>query len=619
MEKPNVERIDGLSPAISIDQKSSSSNPRSTVGTITEIYDYLRLLYARVGIPHCPACGLVVERQSIDQIVEQVQKLPLGKFAVLAPVVSDRKGEAKETLSQIKRAGFSRARIDGTLRDLEEKIELPKTRKHTIEAVVDRLELTAVAESGGRGRLTGSLEAALQLGDGTVIIWDIDRDKDHFFSESLACPKCGTSIPELEPRSFSFNNPHGACPHCTGLGFTLEIDPELLIPNKKLTIAEGAIRAGGFHMSSDTGWAQRILEAVGKKYGFRLDEPISKFGKAALDILLYGTGEEEVVVRYRTARGNVNEYVIKWEGVIPNLMRRYKDTDSDFIRSEIDKIMVEKVCPVCLGGRLRAESAAVTVGGQSIVKVSAMSIAEANRFFDQLKLDSHRTLIATQILKEIGERISFLDNVGLSYLTLNRSATTLAGGAQCIRLATQIGSGLSGVIYILDEPSIGLHQHDNGKLIKSLKGLRDLGNTVIVVEHDEETILSADYVVDMGPGAGELGGRVVAVGTPEQIKKSRSSLTGQYLSHKKKIEIPSVRRSPNGKYLTIKGAQEFNLKNINVEIPLGLFVCVTGLSGSGKSTLINEILVKKISQTLYGAHAQPARHTKSNDLRLRAR
>ena len=521
MEKPNVERIDGLSPAISIDQKSSSSNPRSTVGTITEIYDYLRLLYARVGIPHCPACGLVVERQSIDQIVEQVQKLPLGKFAVLAPVVSDKKGEAKEILSHIKRAGFSRARIDGTLRDLEEKIELPKTRKHTIEAVVDRLELTAVAESGGRGRLTNSLEAALQLGDGTVIIWDIDRDRDHFFSESLACPKCSTSIPELEPRSFSFNNPHGACPHCTGLGFTLEIDPELLIPNKKLTIAEGAIRAGGFHMSSDTGWVQRILGAVGKKYGFKLDEPIGKFGKAALDILLHGTGEEEVVVRYRTARGNMNEYVIKWEGVIPNLMRWYKDTDSDFIRAEIDKIMVEKVCPVCRGGRLRAESAAVTVGGQSIVRVSAMSIAEANRFFDQLKLDSHRALIAAQILKEIKERISFLDNVGLSYLTLNRSATTLAGGeAQRIRLATQIGSGLSGVIYILDEPSIGLHQYDNGKLIKSLKGLRDLGNTVIVVEHDEETILSADYVVDMGPGAGELGGRVVAVGTPEQIKKA---------------------------------------------------------------------------------------------------
>jgi len=609
MEKPNVERIDGLSPAISIDQKSSSSNPRSTVGTITEIYDYLRLLYARVGIPHCPTCGLVVERQSIDQIVGQVQKLPLGKFAVLAPVVSDKKGEAKEILSHIKRAGFSRARIDGTLRDLEEKIELPKTRKHTIEAVVDRLELTAVAESGGRGRLTGSLEAALQLGDGTVIIWDIDRDRDHFFSESLACPKCGTSIPELEPRSFSFNNPHGACPHCTGLGFTLEIDPEMLIPNKKLTIAEGAIRAGGFHMSSDTGWAQRILEAVGKKYGFRLDEPIGKFGKTALDILLHGTGEEEVVVRYRTARGNMNEYVIKWEGVIPNLMRRYKDTDSDFIRSEIDKIMVEKVCPVCRGGRLRAESAAVTVGGQSIVKVSAMSIAEANRFFDQLKLDSHRALIAAQILKEIKERISFLDNVGLSYLTLNRSATTLAGGeAQRIRLATQIGSGLSGVIYILDEPSIGLHQYDNGKLIKSLKGLRDLGNTVIVVEHDEETILSADYVVDMGPGAGELGGRVVAMGTPEQIKKSKLSLTGQYLSHKKRIEIPSVRRSPNGKYLTIKGAQEFNLKNISVDIPLGLFICVTGLSGSGKSTLINEILVKKISQTLYGAHAQPGKH-----------
>ncbi|MBN2585453.1 excinuclease ABC subunit UvrA [Patescibacteria group bacterium] len=609
MEKPNVEHIDGLSPAISIDQKSSSSNPRSTVGTITEIYDYLRLLYARVGIPHCPSCGIRVERQSIDQIVEQVQKLPLGKFAVLAPIISDKKGEAKDVLLQIKKAGFSRARVDGTLRDLEEKIELPKTRKHTIEAVVDRLELTAVAESGGRGRLTQSLEAALQLGDGTVIIWDIDKDRDNFFSESLACPKCSVSIPELEPRSFSFNNPHGACPSCTGLGFTLEIDPEMLIPNKKLTIAEGGIRAGGFHMSSETGWTQRILEAVGKKYGFKLDQPIGKFSKKSFDVLLQGASDEDVVIRYRTSRGNTNEYVVKWEGIIPNLMRRYKETDSDFVRAEIDKIMVERICPVCKGGRLRAESAAVTVGNQSIVTVSAMSISNANQFFDKLKLDSQRTLIAAQILKEIKERIGFLDNVGLSYLTLNRSATTLSGGeAQRIRLATQIGSGLSGVIYILDEPSIGLHQHDNGKLIKSLKGLRDLGNTVLVVEHDEETILEADYVVDMGPGAGELGGQVVAVGTPDQIKKNKRSLTGQYLSGKAKVKVPSVRRSPNGKQLLIKGASEFNLKNIDVGIPLGLFVCVTGLSGSGKSTLINEILVKKISQTLYGAHALPGKH-----------
>lgn len=609
MEKPNVERIDGLSPAISIDQKSSSSNPRSTVGTITEIYDYLRLLYARVGVPHCPACGAVVERQSIDQITEQIGKLPLGRFAILAPVVSDKKGEAKDILAGIKKAGFSRGRIDGTLRELEEKIELPRTRKHTIEAVVDRLEPATIAGPGGRGRLTSSLEAALQLGEGTVIIWDINKDKDYFFSESLACPKCGISIPELEPRSFSFNNPHGACPHCTGLGFTLEINPELLIPNKKLTIAEGGIRAGGFHMSSETGWVQRILEAVGRNYGFKLDQPINKIGKHALDVLLHGTGDEEVVVRYRTAHGNMNEYVVKWEGVIPNLMRRYKDTDSDFIRAEIDKIMVEETCPLCRGGRLRAESAAVMVGDRSIVEVSALSIGAAAQFFDQLELDAHRSLIAAQILKEIKERIGFLDNVGLSYLTLNRSATTLAGGeAQRIRLATQIGSGLSGVIYILDEPSIGLHQHDNNKLIKSLKGLRDLGNTVIVVEHDAETILSADYVVDMGPGAGELGGKVVAVGSPAQIMKSSASLTGQYLSGRKEIAVPRVRRPSNGKSLVIKGASEFNLKDIDAEIPLGLFVCVTGLSGSGKSTLVGEILVKKLSQVLYGAHAQPGQH-----------
>ncbi|OGB74009.1 excinuclease ABC subunit A [candidate division Kazan bacterium RBG_13_50_9] len=608
MEKPNVERIDGLSPAISIDQKSSSANPRSTVGTITEIYDYLRLLFARIGVPHCPQCGAVVARQSIDQIVAQVQKLPLDKFAVLAPLVADRKGEAKEALANIKKAGFLRARIDGVMHNLEETTPLPKTKKHTIDAVIDRLELTAVRDQGGRGRLTRSLEAALEMGNGTVIIWDVDGDREWFFSENLACAKCGISIPELAPRSFSFNNPYGACPRCTGLGYTKDIDPDLLIPNKQLTISEGAIRAGGFGMSSN-GWVHRMLAAVGGKYGFRMDQPISQFSKRALNALLYGSGDEEVTIRYRTAHGNLNEYVVRFEGVIPNLLRRYKDTDSEFVRAEIDRSMVEKICPECQGGRLKKEFMAVTVGELSIVAVANLSVRDVAKFFKHLRLNPQEALIAQQILKELQERVSFLDNVGLGYLTLSRSATTLAGGeAQRIRLATQIGSGLSGVIYILDEPSIGLHQHDNKKLIRSLKGLRDIGNTIIVVEHDEETILSADYVVDMGPGAGALGGEVVAHGTPLAIKKNPKSLTGLYLSGKRKIEVPPVRRVGNGKRLTIRGASEFNLQDIDVEIPLGLFVCVTGLSGSGKSTLVGEILVKKLSNVLHGARQQPGKH-----------
>lgn len=610
MEKPNVESIEGLSPAISIDQKSSSSNPRSTVGTITEIYDYLRLLYARIGIPHCPKCGAVVARQSIDQIVAQVQRLPVKKFAILAPLLVDKKGEGKDIIARVKKSGFTRLRVDGTMREVEEKIELQKTKKHTVEVVVDRLELTQVKDQSSRGRLTQSLETALELGNGTIIIWDFDKDKEWFFSEALACPKCDISIPALEPRNFSFNSPHGACAHCTGLGFTNEIDPGLLIPNQNLTILEGAIRAGGFSMSGGTGWVQRILEAVGKEYGFKLDQPINKFSKSALDTLLYGTGDKEVTVKYKTAHGNTNEYVVKFEGVIPNLMRRYRETDSDFVRAEIEKAMIERVCPECKGGRLKPEFMAVTVGGASIVALSSMAVDKAAEFFGGLRLDSQEELIAKQILKELRERIGFLDSVGLSYLTLNRPATTLSGGeAQRIRLATQIGSGLSGVIYILDEPSIGLHQHDNSKLIKSLKGLQDLGNTVIVVEHDEETIMAADYVVDMGPGAGELGGRVVAEGTPAQIKQDPKSLTGQYLSGHKKIEVPRARRSGNGKRLTIKGANEFNLQNVTVEIPLGLFVCVTGLSGSGKSTLINEILVKKLSSVLHGARRPAGEHT----------
>jgi len=616
MEKPNVESIRGLSPAISIDQKSSSSNPRSTVGTITEIYDYLRLLYARIGIPHCYKCGAVVAKQTVDQIVEQVQKLPLDKFAILAPLTSAKKGEGKDVLQNIKKAGFLRARVDGQIVELDNRVELAKTQKHSIEAVIDRLEIANIKNGANRSRLIQSVEVALRIGNGAVMIWDIEKDKEWFFSESLACPKCGVSISELEPRSFSFNNPKGACIACTGLGVTKEIDPELLIPNKKLSINEGAIRAGGFSMTSSTGWMQKILEGVGRKHGFKLDQPIADFSPKALQILLYGAGEEEIVVRYKTMQGRTNEYVIKFEGVIPNLLRRYRETDSDFIRSDIEKTMLERVCSVCEGGRLRPESVAVTVGGKSIVAVSAMSVGQMVDWFDHLELNTQAAFISQQILKELKERVNFLERVGLSYLTLNRSATTLSGGeAQRIRLATQIGSGLSGVIYILDEPSIGLHQHDNNKLIKSLKELRDLGNTVIVVEHDAETILSADYVVDMGPGAGDFGGEVVAVGTPAEIKNNPKSLTGQYLIGKQKIAIPSTRRLSNGKQLIVKGAAEFNLQNIDVEIPLGLLVGVTGLSGSGKSTLVNEIIAKKLANVLHGAHQAAGKHQSIEGIR----
>ena len=610
MEKPNVESIRGLSPAISIDQKSSSSNPRSTVGTITEIYDYLRLLYARIGIPHCYKCGAVVAKQTVDQIVDQIQKLSVDKFAILAPLTSEKKGEGKDILQNIKKAGFLRARVDGTIVDLESKVDLTKTQKHSIEAVIDRLEQTQIKEGANRSRLTQSIETALRVGNGAVMIWDIDQDKEWFFSENLACPKCGVNILELEPRSFSFNNPKGACPACTGLGITKEIDPELLIPNKTLSINEGAIRAGGFSMSSATGWVQKILEGVGKKYGFKLDQPVEKFSKKAWQALLYGTDDEEVVVHYQSLHGRkVNEYVVKFEGVVPNLLRRYQDTDSEFVRHEIDKTMIEKICSVCGGGRLRPESVAVTVGDKSIVEVSAMSVEQMVNWFDQLKLNDQETFISHQILKELKERVKFLERVGLNYLTLNRSATTLSGGeAQRIRLATQIGSGLSGVIYILDEPSIGLHQYDNNKLIKSLKELRDLGNTVIVVEHDAETILSADYVVDMGPGAGDYGGEIVAIGTPLEIKNNPASLTGQYLSGKRSIPIPSTRRLSNGKKITVRGAAEFNLKDIDVEFPLGLLVGVTGLSGSGKSTLVNEILAKKLANVLHAARHPVGKH-----------
>jgi excinuclease ABC subunit A len=608
-DKPDVDSIEGLSPAISIDQKSSGSNPRSTVGTVTEIYDYLRLLYARVGIPHDPTTGDVLERQTIDQIVPKVMDLKIEKAMVLAPIAVDKKGRFEGELESLRKSGFVRVRVDGEIKSLDESIELDKNKKHTIDVIVDRLNLNNISHDG-RARLVDSLETALKLTDGKVKIFDTIKEKEWFFSEKLASAKTNFSMPELEPRLFSFNSPHGACEHCSGLGTTMELNPDLLMPNKKLSIAEGAVRSWGANMTSGGGWNHRLLITVAEKYGFDLDAPVTKLSQKHLDIILHGASEE-IIVKYKSPTGRENEYKTQYEGVIPNLMRRYKETDSDYIRTEIEKYMEYRVCPECHGARLKPAALAVTVGGESIITVSKLPIREAVDFFNGLKLTEEGQMIAKQILKEITERLGFLKSVGLEYLTLDRTANTLSGGeAQRIRLATQIGSGLSGVIYILDEPSIGLHQHDNKRLIETLIRLRDLGNTVLVVEHDEETINAADWVIDVGPLAGKHGGELVAAGTPKDVAKVAKSLTGQYLSGKKKIAVPASRRQPNGKYLKIVGASEFNLKNVNVSIPLQTFVCVTGLSGSGKSTLINEILAKKLAHDLHGAYATPGAHKK---------
>lgn len=605
--KPDLDAIEGLSPAISIDQKSSSSNPRSTVGTTTEIYDYLRLLFARIGVPHDPETGELLQRQSIDQIIPKVMGLDLAKALILAPIVSDRKGEFRKEFDELKKNGFIRVRVDGEILLLEDDIELDKNKKHKIEVVVDRLDLKGGSQDD-RARLSDSLETALRLGEGKVIIGDQESDKEWFFSEKLSSSKSNFSMPELEPRLFSFNSPHGACPKCTGLGVTLELDQELLIPNTNLSILEGAIRPWGNHMTTGGGWSNRILESVAKKYKIDLTVPVSKLPQKSLDIILQGTGEDEVTVKYKTGSGKTNEYDVKFEGVIPNLMRRYRETDSEFMRGEIEQYMTSKICPVCNGARLRPESLAVTVADKSIVEVVNMSIRDAVSFFDGLKLEKDNILIAKPILKEIGARLGFLKDVGLGYLTLDRSANTLSGGeAQRIRLATQIGSGLSGVIYILDEPSIGLHQHDNHRLIETLEKLRDLGNTVLVVEHDEETIRRSDWVIDVGPLAGKHGGEIVAEGTPAQVEKNPKSLTGKYLSGKEKIEVPKKRRPTGDKWLEIVGASEFNLKNVDVDIPLQSFVCVTGLSGSGKSTLINDILANTMLKTYHQAHVIPGK------------
>jgi len=629
MDKPDVDQIEGLSPAISIDQKSASHNPRSTVGTVTEIYDYLRLLFARIGIPHCPKCGRVVSKQTVDQMVKRILEFPEEtKIMILAPIVRDKKGEHKIILRDIRKAGYIRVRFDGNIypiEELEDK-EIDKNKKHSLEVLIDRLtvkegEEKIEEEKETKLRLADSLETALDLGNGLAVVNLEEKDEDLIFSEHLACPHCNISLENLEPRNFSFNNPHGACPDCTGLGTKLVIDPELVIPNKKLTISQGAIRPWS-RTSSNKGWYAQILRTVAEENGFSVDTPIQDLTKEQINIILYGTGDKKYKSAYSSDRFS-GDYYTTFEGVIPNLMRRYKETDSDYIRSEIERYMRVYPCPTCKGKRLKPESLAVTVGGRNIAEIVSLSIEKTRKFFDELgnskkkelQLTAKEKKIAKQILKEIRERLTFLHNVGLDYLTLDRATSTLAGGeAQRIRLATQIGSSLVGVIYILDEPSIGLHQRDNNKLIATLKKLRDLGNTVIVVEHDEATMLAADLLVDIGPGAGDHGGEVVALGSPAQLKKNHKSLTGKYLSGRLKIEIPKKARRGNGKYITIKGAEEYNLKKIDVKIPLGKFVCITGVSGSGKSTLMIDILARALAQHFYNAKDLPGKHKKIEGL-----
>lgn len=601
MEKPDVDQIDGLSPAISIDQKSTSRNPRSTVATVTEIYDYLRLLFARIGIPHCPVCGKAVTRQTAANIIELVAALPdKARLMILAPIVTDKKGAFEHIPEQFQRAGFARARVDGVVYALDEFPELDKQYKHTIEIVVDRL----VNDDASRSRLAQSVEQALDIAEGRLKVMNADTNEEFPYSLQYACPDHPeVTIPELEPRTFSFNSPHGACPVCTGLGSRMEVDPELVIPNGRLTIAEGAIRPYN-RVNVDT-WYMKKLQAVADRYNFSLHVPTGEISQDNMQRLLYGTGTE----KYRVSLGGGRSFETTYEGVIPNLERRHKETDSDFIRRDIERFMQERPCYACKGLRLRPEVLAVTVHSKSIMDVCQASIDEALGWFDELHLSDSEMHIAHQILKEIKARLQFLQDVGLNYLTLLRSATTLSGGeAQRIRLATQIGSGLQGVLYVLDEPSIGLHQRDNDRLINTLKHLRDLGNSVIVVEHDEDTIRTADYLLDIGPGAGIHGGHVVASGTPDEVAKVPQSITGQYLANKKTIKVPKKRRPGNGKSLVIKGARENNLQNVDVTIPLGKFVVVSGVSGSGKSSLINDILSKELQAQLMRANAVPGRH-----------
>ena len=604
MEKPDVDSIEGLSPAISIDQKSTNRNPRSTVGTVTEIYDYMRLLYARVGIVHCPKCGREIKKQSVDQIVDQIMSLPeRTRFQVLAPVVRGRKGEHVKVLESAKKSGYVRVRVDGIIYELSEEIKLEKNKKHNIEIVVDRLSV----KEGIEKRLTESVESALALADGLVMIDIIDGDMLNF-SQSFACPDCGISVEEVEPRSFSFNNPFGACPECYGLGYKMEFDIDLIIPDKNLSIDEGAICAMGWQSSTDEGsFTRAILAALAEEYHFSLSTPYKDYPDEIKNILVNGTDGHTVKVHYRGQRG-VGVYDIAFEGLIRNMQKRYRETASDSMKQEYETFMKITPCEVCKGQRLKATSLAVTVGGINIFQMTDMPIVKLKTFLENLTLSPMQQTIGEQILKEIRARIGFLVNVGLEYLTLSRATGTLSGGeAQRIRLATQIGSGLVGVAYILDEPSIGLHQRDNDKLLSALMKLRDLGNTLIVVEHDEDTMRAADYIVDIGPAAGEHGGEVIATGNAEEIMKNENSITGAYLSGRRKILVPEERRKPSG-YITIKGARQNNLKNIDVDIPLGIFTCVTGVSGSGKSSLVNEILYKRLARDLNRARTIPGEH-----------
>jgi excinuclease ABC subunit A len=601
MEKPDVDQIDGLSPAISIDQKSTSRNPRSTVATVTEIYDYLRLLFARIGVPHCPVCGKPVTRQTTANIVDQIAGLASGaRLMILAPVVTDKKGAFEHVPEQYMRAGFARARVDGVVYALDEFPELDKKYKHTIEIVIDRL----VNDDESRTRLAQSVEQALEAAEGKVRVVNADAQEEFQYSLMYACiDHPDVAIPELEPRTFSFNSPHGACPVCTGLGSRLEVDPELVIPNGRLTIAEGAIRP--FNRVNADAWYMKKMQAVAERYKFSLHVPTGQLKKEDLDRLLYGTGSE----KYRVSLGGGRAFDTTYEGVIPNLERRHKETESEFMRHDIERFMQEKPCYACKGRRLKPEVLAITVADKSIMDICELSIDDAFTFVDSLSLSEQHMHIANLVLKEVCARLKFLQDVGLNYLTLLRGATTLSGGeAQRIRLATQIGSGLQGVLYVLDEPSIGLHQRDNDRLIKTLKHLRDLGNTVLVVEHDEDTIRTADYLLDIGPGAGVHGGHVVAAGHPEEVAKTKESITGQYLSGIKEIAVPKKRRKGNDKKLVIRGARENNLRGIDVEIPLGVLVVVSGVSGSGKSSLINDILAKELQARLHRANTVPGKH-----------
>jgi excinuclease ABC subunit A len=622
MEKPDVDQIEGLSPAVSIDQKGVSHNPRSTVGTVTEIYDYLRLLFARVGTPHCPECGRPVSPQSAEQIVASVLNMPKdSRIQVLAPLIRDRKGHHQGIFDDVRKAGFVRVRVNGEVHQVDEEIELDRYKNHSIEAVVDRLIIRHAADDDSeeavadRTRLTDSIETALTLGNGIVIINDVtDRDTsvDHLYSEHLFCPYDGTSIPEIEPRTFSFNSPHGACPDCQGLGTKKELDDDLIVPNQDLTLAEGGIT--GWPTDDKSGYYWQLLKATCEHFNIPTNVPIRELSDAQMRILLHGSGEETVTVTYINRDGDTRHYRTKYEGVVPNLNRRYHESTSDYVRDKLEGFMINRPCSTCKGSRLQPVALAVTIGGTNIADVTRWAVARSLPWAEELRdngmLSERQKMIAKSILKEIHERLQFMINVGLDYLTLDRTAGTLSGGeAQRIRLATQIGSQLMGVLYVLDEPSIGLHQRDNARLIRTLQGMRDLGNTVLVVEHDEDTMRSADWIVDLGPGAGRLGGEIVAEGPPEQIADTEKSITGAYLSGRSKIPIPKKRRKGHkGQSLIIRGAQENNLKNVDVEIPLGKFVCVTGVSGSGKSSFLVEILSKRLNQHFYKSKELPGKH-----------